>query len=251
VSVALWTTRGIGQYSPANDATGGHLALFEKAYKPNNTVTGVVFCHGAGQPETAILGGSTTPNIAAIITAVAALYPTLAVSANFDAWGNDASLASMTDAIAYLQGPLGAKAGKILMIGESMGHAMAASYTRANPTKVSGIVGMLPVCDLQDFVTNNRGNLATSVNAAYGGLYSNATYGSTHNPVIYGSSLSAIPIQHWSASDDALVVPSTVAAFASAHGAVETHNALTNGHTDTTLGLIPISSILTFLAAHA
>lgn len=224
-----------------------NLALLPKAYPRDGSVRGVIYCHGALSTETQVLG-TTFPNTAAIVAAIANIYPTLACRFSGDAWANDAAIAKVALAKTYLQGTVGAKSGKVFLLGGSMGGALAMAYARANPTLVAGLILLEPVSDLQDIATNNRGSLAASLNAAYSGGYSDATYGATHNPTTFASSLAAIPVQTWYATDDATVIPATVTAVMTAIGGVDLHT-LTGGHADAALSGVSIPSALSFLAA--
>lgn len=229
-----------------------NLALLPKGYLRDGTRRGIVFCHGAGVTELYAIDQS-SPNMAALLRAIVdAGYPVLASLCAGNNWGNDGGIAKVSAARTYLQGTLGAKSGKVILIGNSMGGCLSYAWARANLTSVACIVGILPVSDLNDIVTNNRGGLGAEASGAYSGGYSEATYGATHNPVNFAAQLSGLPIQAWSASDDTIVVPSTVTAFAAGVGSsVETHNTLTGGHSDSTYGQISAATVLTFLAAHA
>lgn len=229
-----------------------NLALLPKNYIADGTKRGIIFCHGAGVTELYAIDQS-SPNMAALLRAIVAVgYPVLAPLCAGNNWANDSGIARVSLAKTYLQGTLGAKSGKVILIGNSMGGCLSYAWARANLTSVACIVGILPVSDLNDIVTNNRGGLGAQATAAYSGGYSEATYGATHNPVDFAGQLSGLPIQAWSASDDTIVVPSTVAAFAAGVGSsVETHNTLTGGHSDATYGAIPPASVAAFLATHA
>lgn len=228
----------------------GNLSLLRKADPRDGTRRGVIHCHMATYTEASILD-PTLPNFAAIHRAIAeAGYPILATRQASDNWANDAGIAKVTLAKTYLQGTLGAKSGKVFLVAASMGGALAMAYARANPTLVQGILLMLPVSDLQDMVTNNRGGFASSVNAAYSGGYSNGTYGATHNPTTFAASLAGIPVWCGYATDDPIAVASTVTGVMSAIGGVVL-NPVTGGHSDASFGNMSLDSMLAFLAANA
>lgn len=226
-----------------------NLALLPKAYPRDGSVRGVIYCHGALSTETQVLG-TTFPNTAAIVAAIANIYPTLACRFSGDAWANDAAIAKVALAKTYLQGTVGAKSGKVFLLGGSMGGQLAMAYARANPTLVQALELLLPVCDPQDIVTNNRGSLASSVNAAYSGGYSDATYAATHSPKTFGASLAGIATQAWLATDDAVVIPQTVTDTMALIGGVDLH-AVTGGHSDAANANVVIPTVLSFLAAAA
>lgn len=228
-----------------------NLSMLRKADPRDGTRRGVIFLHGAGGLETQAIDAGSYPNLTGIIRAIAdAGYPVLSARQTGDGWANDATITKIGLAKTYLQGTLGAKSGKVFLFGGSMGAASAMAYARANPTSIAGLLLMLPVSDLQDFVTNDRGGLASSVNAAYSGGYSNATYGATHNPTTFASSLAGIPVQAWYSTTDTVVIASTVTPVMAAIGGVDLR-ALTGSHSDTPFGQVTIPDVLTFLAAAA
>lgn len=226
-----------------------NLSFLRKADPRAGTARGVILCHGASVTESRYLDATNVPEQNRVVRAITdAGYPCLAHRQMSDGWASDAAIAKVALAKTYLQGTLGAKSGKIILFGTSMGGALAMAYARANPTLVQALVLFLPVSDVQDIVTNNRGGLASSVNAAYSGGYSDGTYGATHNPTLFASSLAGIPVQTFYATDDAIVIPSTVTTVMTAIGGVDLH-AVTGGHADAALATIPASTVVSFIAS--
>lgn len=190
------------------------------------------------------------PNQAKLARALADYgYPCFAPNADGNTWGNDTALTRIGEAKTYLQTTLGCLSGAVILLGVSMGAGAMMAWARANKVSVAAMVGILPVSDLQDIVTNNRGGLASNVNAAYSGGYSNASYGSTHNPAVFASQLAGIPTQLWYATDDTVVLPSTITSVALGITDVDLH-AVTGGHTDAALGAVDAATVIAFLAAH-
>lgn len=226
------------------------LTFLRKADPRAGTKRGVVLCHGATATESRFIDGA-APQQQRIVQAIAEKgYPCIAHRQVGDSWANDAAIAKVALAKTYLQGTLGAKSGKIFVVGGSMGGALAMAYAAANPTLVAGLILLEPVSDLQDIVTNNRSGLAASCNAAYAGGYSNATYGATHNPTSFAASLAGIPVQTFYATDDTTVIPATVTTVMTAIGGVDLHT-LTGGHADAALATIASSTVTDFIDAHA
>lgn len=245
--MTIWTTRGVGQYAAVAEPAGGHYALMPKNYRPDGSSRGVIWCHGATYDEMSIANAS-FPNSVALFRAIAERYAILGCTFGGDAWGNDTAIARVSDAKTYLQGTLGAASGSVIVMGSSMGGATAMAWARANPSLVACLVLFVPVSDLNDIVSNNRGGLAGSVNTAYGGAYNNGTHGPTHNPAVFAASLAGIPTQIWYATDDAVCVSATVSAVGSAIGA-EMHT-LTGGHDDAAYAGISSAAVLAFLEAN-
>lgn len=241
------TFRDIGVYYTAE----GSLLMLPKRWLADGTVRGVLFMHGATGNETQMVDNTNFPGLRSILAAVAmAGYPVLGVYAGGDTWGNATAQARMDDAKTYLQGTVGAKSGTVAIIGGSMGGLAAQNWAKANPASTACIVGLVPVSDLNDIKTANRGGLAASVNAAYGGTYVEATHGATYNPHTYAATgLAGIPYKAWYGASDAIVIPSTVTDVCTAAGASATAVSVVGGH-DTALDNIPTADVVSFIGAH-
>lgn len=246
----MQATYGTG-YSTA--APGEHQALLTaNNYRPDNTRMGIVYCHswGAVTSIAAYPYSGTSLYVPIMLQRLAECgWPVIVADLGLDTWGSDTGIARVTEAKAYLQGVGGAKAGKVGIVAWSMGGAVSMAWMRANPTLVQAAYLMQPVSDLNDLVVNNRSGGASSVNAAYpGGVYTDATDGPNHSPVKFAAQLAGIPMKIISASDDAVVIPSTVATVAAATGAQT--SILTGGHGDGTLSKIDPLDVSSWLAAH-
>lgn len=213
-------------------------------------VRGVIYCHGAGTLA------STVPDYSYIgemhvYNAVANVFPTLIVDAGgSNNWGNPTATLRIADAVTHLQGTRGAKSGKVLLIGASMGFLTAMNYTKANPTKVAAILGLVPCVDINDMVTNNRAGTAAAINTAYGGTYVEATNGPTSNPSNYKASITT-PIRLYNASDDAICVPSTITSFVAGVPSATAVSVGALGHTQAAIDAAPRDQILAFLQQYA
>lgn len=134
-------------------------------------------------------------------------------------WGNATVVARLATAFTYMTGaPVGAKTGKILLVGVSMGNISAMNYAKANPTKVAGLVGVIPVVDMDDIYQNNRSNLRPSIEAAHGITYP-AALPAGSNPATSQGSLSSVPTRLYYSTGDTVIIPSTVTTLATAIGA--------------------------------
>lgn len=244
---------GVGRYQ----ASEADVLLLNSRWRGDGTIRGVIFCHGVNSDATAAWTPATNPNLMDLMAQIAeAGYPVLSVDAGGAAtWGNDTAIARVGTARTYLQGAaVGAKAGKVLLIGVSMGALNCFAYAGANAVNVAALVGFIPVSDLTDMRANNRGGYQASIDTAYGGTYSEGSFGATHNPQTMAAAgkFAAVPTRLFYASDDTTVVPATVTTLASTIGAGATAtNVGAVGHTDAAVGGASVSSILTFLAANA
>lgn len=197
------TSRSVGVYRASETC----VTCISNYYKPNGTVRGVIWCHGAN----ATADGVYTDAVGFPARALAeAGYPVVyADLGGASPFGNDTAIAAITDAKTFLQadpattvGGLKAKAGGVYLAGVSMG-TLALNWARANPSSVLGAAFAIPVLDLQATYVNNPNGLRTSIQTAYGVTYPTALPGlSTHSPVAYPTDVTGFPVKLWAASDD-------------------------------------------------
>lgn len=208
-------------------------------YKGDGTKTGIIACHS---------GGATAATSAYANTGISTAYPRIqsfladcgwpVVNADLggDPCCNDTGTARVAEARTWLQAsPQSAKAGKVILLGYSEGGGIAMKYALDNPGNVAAMVLLEPLSDLQDVVTNNRGGFASLLNAAYPGGYSDGTYGAAHNPKLFAPTLATyqIPAYITFASDDTVVIPSTVQSVITSLGSTVTIGLVsTGGHGD-------------------
>jgi alpha-beta hydrolase superfamily lysophospholipase len=165
-------------------------------------------------------------------------------------WGNPVAITRVGQAFTYLQSSaVGASTEPVILMAQSMGAVTVLNWARANLASVAAAVLFLPVVDLSD-VVGDGGYLATSINSAYSGGWLEATYGAVHNPATYAASLSGLPIQIWHTSDDPIVSPATVTAFAQSVGSsVEVHSLGAMGHTSEAVDTVNQATVLAFLSS--
>lgn len=247
---AVWSSYGLDAYH----AGEAHVAVIPKGYRYDGTVRGVLFCHSRGGDATQ--GFLPTASTYAVIQAVArAGFPVLTTDlGGTDTWGNDTAIARLTEAKTYLQGAAwNAKAGTVLLLGQSMGALAMLNWARQNLASVAAAVGLVPVSDLNDVYANNRGGFAAGIDTAYGGSYVDSTQKALHNPAYFATlgDLAGLNYQAHYGSSDTIVIPSTVTGLVSAIGG--TASAVNVGAYDhsTTLDHINTATLTAFLAAHA
>jgi pimeloyl-ACP methyl ester carboxylesterase len=213
-------------------------------------VRGVIYCHGANGSATTCRDYSNIGELH-LVNAIAEVFPVLSIDAGgATPWGNGTAVARVDDAIDYGQGTLGWESGTVLLVAASMGAVTALNYTMAHPTKVAAVVGIIPVVDVNDVVTNNRAGLAAGVNTAYGGTYSEVTDGPTSNPANYAASMT-VPTHLFYSSDDTTAIPSAVTDYAAAAANVTATSLGALGHTQAAIDAAPREQILHFLGQYA
>lgn len=237
----MWTSAGIGR------VTAGEADVIMRPKCRQGIKPGVLYVHGA---EADVGGGLTWMTIASrarLINAIAdAGYTMLSCDLGGVAtWGNDTAISRITTAKNYLLTLQDVAAGKIILVGQSMGGQNAMVWAAANPTLVDCIIAAIPVVNIQD--VRNR-VYQTSVDAAYSGGYSDATYGAAHNPyVIAGNGgLNGIPMQLWYGDSDTTCLPQYTQAMATRANTVELHQ-LSGGHAESTVGQIDPGTVLDFM----
>lgn len=158
-------------------------------------------------------------------------------------WGNDTAQSRITSAYNYSQSLPGISAGKVILFGQSMGGLNAQIWAKNNKSLTSGMVLVIPVCNLTDLST---GVFSSAINAAYGGAYSQATHGATRNPVTFAASLEGIPIQLWYGTSDSLCKPEDAQTIGGLVSTAELHP-IAGGHAESTLGNIDLIELTRFI----
>lgn len=200
--------------SGTNNVVSGEsgFKLRPKNYLAPNTRRGLLYAHGAGSDYREGLTYGAIKNI---------LFDTaidrLVVGSDFagNGWGNNASMSRMTTAYDHAVAQ-GAKSDKVAVMGLSMGGQNSLVWAAENPSKVSCIVLAIPVIDVTDIHTNNRGGSAASINSAYAGGWSQGVYGTAKNPLTLAQAgaFAQIPILLMYGTGDTLCLPSKAEEFA-------------------------------------
>lgn len=157
-------------------------------------------------------------------------------------WGRDDGITKVSALWAYFQSR-GLASDKVDLIAISMGTLLALNWAKANPTAVRRILCVNPAVDLADFHDNNRGGYAAEIETAYGGAAAYATAKTAHNPAENTASFAGLPIDLYYSTDDTIVVPSTVTAFAAASGATA-HSLGAVAHTAGSLSAAEVAAVL-------
>jgi pimeloyl-ACP methyl ester carboxylesterase len=158
-------------------ASGGgetYSHAYRRSYRFDGTYRGVILCHGAGGDDKMLAGtfpGAARDALRSIVTTDGAGAPpnrytvlsTLQSSGYVfpdegdllqvrkNSFGNANSSARVDEAYDLLTGSFGAKPGRVAVVGVSMGFLVACNWARANVSKVAGLIGVVPACDLAWF----------------------------------------------------------------------------------------------------
>lgn len=238
-------------------------------YQRDGTRRGVVYCHGANENAITPLAGALAfkAALAALLEQVATVYPVVSIDAgtpvdgtttSLNNWGNANGQTRLGQAVTWLQTATtggGAKSGTVILVGESMGHVLAMNWAQAHASSVACIVGMIPVCDLDQIRDNT---LAGQISIS--GAWATGTWTAPHtpplpstaNPAVHAnhSNIVSTPHRMYYATDDVIAVPAAVVALQADLGAAcSLVDISPGGHG--AVGNIGFTDLMTFLAAHA
>lgn len=227
---------------------------YEYLWVPNRITsdTGLVLCHGSGQPyEYALLGNTGSNQIPA--WAAWSGIPCVAAEMDDQAWGDDTAMADVDAAINYMAATTGVRSDKVLMLGASMGGYTAIRYTLNNPSKVAAVVGIIPLTNIVGFYNNNVGGAQTQIASAWGVTAPNPLPAAAD--VQSQAANLTVPAQLYYSSADTLIQPADTQAFAAAANIPAT-NVGTQGHSEGTIadavnqGGGQLGAILSFFNQH-
>jgi len=221
-------------------------------YVTNPAKPGVLYVHGAGSDATyCIVPTASQSTLTNKITREGYLGFS-GDNGGAATWGNPTSITRLTTAKTHLQTTMGASSSGVVLVSGSMGGLNSLAWAAANPTLVSCIVSVIPVINVTDIVTNNRGGYAASINAAYSGGWSEATYGATHNPSTLAATgvFDNIPMLLFYGLTDTLCLPEHTEAFAATVGSNVELVPINDGHTFTTYDLVNHDQAVAFIKAH-
>jgi hypothetical protein len=232
-NTSAWTTvvSGTPAIPPPPYVIDGDTGFAQKLLIPGNdaglnepTEPTIVYMHGHGSSAAAAITAGTDEGDMLRDIVRRLRRPMFVPYESSGAWGNTTSLSAFTSTLPNIEDHLGTNPDDLIIIGGSAGHARAVNWAKANPGKVRAIIGLGPVSDLTDMVTNNRGGHAASINAAYS-TWNPGTHGANNNPVTIASSgaLNGIDYKTWYCEDDAVCVQATVEALIAAIPDAQSH----------------------------
>jgi predicted alpha/beta hydrolase family esterase len=247
------TSYGVGQYAPSA-SNEGHAFVTDRFYKANGTVRGCIYLLGAKSVAKTDLAPATTS--APLKAGLAVLSADCGSTTSTYTFGNSTSVSRMADAYTFLTGTLGAKTGKIGLVGVSGGALTCLAWAVQNPAKVAWMYLAIPAIDVQDIHDNRSAGLLTvgltptDIETAYGGQAAYNAAMPAQNPASSLSALAGIPMRVLYSGDDPICDVSTVNALAASVGSSGTFvNTGNNGHS--TGGLNDLASAIPFISANS
>lgn len=182
----------------------GHVAFFPKNYAFDGTVRGVLVWVGHANSALDALNPVNWGTVCQDIADQTG-RPVLAMDrGGTQLWSNDTSTAAANNSrVNWGESWLRAKPNEWAVLGGSMGAAQALEFARRYPTKVSSVALLIPAIDYA-YITANGGGLATSLNAAFGGVPANVK---NHAHASNAASIAGlnIPIKCWYSDTDTTV----------------------------------------------
>jgi len=243
-----WTSFGMNWL-----AAGEGGLLIRPRHQPTIPLMGVMFVHGAGSGATYCLDPYGRQCLLTKAIADAGFTCFSGDIGGPATWGDSTAMSRMNDAYNFLQCQPGVKSGKIALIFGSMGGLTSLNWAAAHPTLVGAVAGVIPVINLNDIVTYNRGGYGGVASAAYAGGYTEAAYGSTNNPrtMAIAGKYWAMPMLFFYGTTDSLCIPSETQAFAASVGPSITLVPLATGHEEASYSACDHPRVVAFLLANS
>lgn len=208
----------------------------------------IVWCHySAGTALNTITGGPGTLLHALAERGYCVVGSDMGASPRKN-WGNSEAQTRIASKITWGQANLPSLAGKVHLIGSSMGSVATLRYAANNLSNTYSVVNILPVNHMQQ-VRDDDATLRADIDTAWGVTYPTALPVGA-DPWSLTSTLSGLKYQQWFASDDASWAGGAKASqFATSIGAVSPICLGATGHTDAAVGSASPSVIYEFLRA--
>lgn len=216
------------------------------------TKPGAMYIHGAGSNSDYCIVPTANQSLLTQAVTGAGYYGWSHDNGGVATWGNDLSIGRISAGWTVQKGAMPVDNNKVVLISASMGGLNALAWAAQNASKVACIVSVIPVINLTDIHTNNRGGYAASINSAYGGAYSQATYGATHNPMTMATAgaFNGIPMLFYYGLTDTLCLPAETQAFAAAVGPSVQLISVPSGHDLTSYGSVDPAVVTSFIQAN-
>lgn len=192
-----------------------YTLLLNRLTPRNGTAPGAIYCHGAEADNTSVIFHPTALQLAYRGFLVMGID-----AGGIHTWGNDLAMTRISSGKTWLQDPTkgGAAAGKIVMLGGSMGSVNALCWSRANVASLWCTQVALPIPDLEAARAADRFGFASDIEAAYGGNAAWQAARPTHNPIEFVSDITNLPIRLDTSSTDTAGLPAETEAFHAALG---------------------------------
>lgn len=244
--VATRPRPALRRYGTGYTGSEAYELLTPPGWRRDASRRAVVFCHGGG--GLAYTWSYYLPQLEALAVAG---HPVISTDMGGDTWGNDTGQTRVGQSWTFAQTAFGAKTDKMILVGDSMGGAVALNYAMNNPSNVSAIALTRPVIGLDDIHDNNRGGFQSAINTAYTDSTTWESVKGTHDPSLNTSThnTNAIPTRIWSGQADTKCLWSIAQTFDAAVGSCDLAELV--GEVDHGVTKLSGTDLVAFLAPYA
>lgn len=210
---------------------------------------GVVLCHGLGNPDN-YMDPVNQPAASALAANIARRgIPCITGAFGGDGFGNDVQVGHMDAARDALAAAMPRMAtDKVLLLGCSHGGAMSVRYAIERPGEVAGLVGIIPALDLA-WLWDNVASLRAALGAAYGVAHP-TPLPADGDTLARAAELVDVPQLYGYSTIDASTPPENVERFVDQSAGEALVIDTVSGHTNATIGKMPLDRVLKFLLAN-
>ena len=144
-----------------------YTTIFMPTKPHDNTKYFCVFSHGSGAPYGQVdVTRQYTIRYAPLLASAG--IPVIASEFADQAWANDAAQAAITNCVTYMGNNYGLPTNKYLLLGASMGGATVIRHASLNPAKVAAMVGLIPLCNINNFYPKQVSATIDEIASAWG-----------------------------------------------------------------------------------
>lgn len=186
----LCRTRGSGVYQAGQT----HSLAWNRLYKRNGSRRGMIWGGGGGGTDLSVFAAG-MGNVRAWLKR---RIPVGTFNTDWT-WGNDTSLARVTDLRSYLVAQGDFASGKFNLAAGSMGAIIALNYLRHHPENLNAVAISVPAVSLE---WHHDNGYETEIDAAYGDHAGYLAALSTHSPYHAPAEYASVPLRAWISDND-------------------------------------------------
>lgn len=218
----------LGGYSPSE---------INVLFAPRHTITSrraFVYAHGASGSGMQAMDGQAQAGVTRVCAALARAG-FVGLSGDFGGattFANDTFLTAMEGGINTLLASGQCASDKVILVGASMGMMLASRYAMEHPTKVAGMIGLIPGIDIEDIRTRDALASRAMINTGWGLPVGSYIGGADQTPVPTRgkpldsanlSAVAAIPTHLFYSTADTVATSAAVDTYAAGRANVTKH----------------------------
>lgn len=195
----------------------------------------VILLHGSNTPFQYVLSSPNSLRLPAYLAQSG--FSSISAVMHGQTYANDQSMTDIDTAKAFIESQLSLSAGKVHLIGISMGGALAVRYAGLNPSLVASVTGIIPLSSIINYYTGLPAGATKTEIATAWGVISPAALPAGADLLTVGAPMNGVvPSRLYYASDDPLINPTDVIALGAAIGSEAVVDMGAGGHTETSIG---------------